>query len=165
MSSHIMDFQHQGMVSIHFASVRPGIWPFRTLWTSRKLVRGDCTMEISAQYITKRHLRSSFTEMCTKGNLFIISKRRKNIFIIFLSGVFEGQLLEQQPHPKMENLKQQTRLLIGSVRYTLFQYRCLSTFLFLNPSLSRRLYYFRFYIFECGYYSSNYPSNTSDKKL
>ena len=30
---------------------------------------------------------------------------------------------------------------------------------------SRRVYYFRFSIFGCGYYSSNYPSNTPDKKI
>ena len=31
--------------------------------------------------------------------------------------------------------------------------------------ISRRVYYFRFSIFGCGYYSSNYPSNTPDKKI
>ena len=31
--------------------------------------------------------------------------------------------------------------------------------------ISRRVYYLRFCIFGCGYYSSNYPSNTPDKKI
>ena len=31
--------------------------------------------------------------------------------------------------------------------------------------ISRRVYYLRFFVFGCGYYSSNYPSNTPDKKL
>ena len=31
--------------------------------------------------------------------------------------------------------------------------------------ISRHVYYLRFCIFGCGYYSSNYPSNTSDKKI
>ena len=38
------------------------------------------------------------------------------------------------------------------------------TYLTSEP-ISRRVYYLRFCIFGCGYYSSNYPSNTPDKKI
>ena len=66
------------------------------------------------------------------------------------------------------------RKISGSCNVALFLQLCpynaifwlnIYIYIYRTDPISRRVYYLRFCIFGCGYYSSNYPSNTPDKKI